>query len=517
MSQLEQKVNSPFLASEFPDRTPFPASKEAFAFVQRSWLAMVGASAALLVPCFWHRHIQATDLGSHVYNAWLAQLIQQGKAPGLHIVPQTSNVLFDLMLSILFQAFGPIAAERIAVSITVLLFFWGGFALCTAVAGSRSAWVVSSLLAMICYGFIFNTGFFNCYLSVGLSLFGLAVLWRGSRWDYLLLVPLGGLIWMSHLLGAAGFVSLGAFLLLSRRLRLQWQLLLTSCVLVVYSLGLWYVLNRFPIVPAETNLYWMLGADQFVTYSWQYGFVSIAVLIACAIALTFGWRRSGREAWLRTAVWLQLWAIIAIAVFFAPGGVLHPKLHFMGYLPDRASLYSAVLMCVAVAAARPSKMVAGMLGVIAIAFFALLYRDTAWMDVLEAKVEKAIVQLEPGDLVLATILLPAKSRIHEQHAIDRACIGRCFNFGNYEPASGQFRIKADPNNRIVLPDQHSIDAVNEGRYAVQPQDLPIHEVYSCGPTLDDICVHQLRAGELNAQVVRDVLMQMAQKQQGRHK
>ena len=26
-------------------------------------------SPALLIPCFWHRHIQAGDLASHVYNA----------------------------------------------------------------------------------------------------------------------------------------------------------------------------------------------------------------------------------------------------------------------------------------------------------------------------------------------------------------------------------------------------------------------------------------------------------------
>jgi len=26
----------------------------------------------LLVPCFWHQRIEAGDLASHVYNAWLA-------------------------------------------------------------------------------------------------------------------------------------------------------------------------------------------------------------------------------------------------------------------------------------------------------------------------------------------------------------------------------------------------------------------------------------------------------------
>ena len=56
-------------------------------------------SIVLLIPCFWQPRIEAGDLGSHVYNAWLAQQIGQGKMPGLQVVPMTSNVLFDLILT----------------------------------------------------------------------------------------------------------------------------------------------------------------------------------------------------------------------------------------------------------------------------------------------------------------------------------------------------------------------------------------------------------------------------------
>jgi len=38
-------------------------------------------SALMVVPCWWHRRIEAGDLASHVYNAWLAQLIEKGQAP----------------------------------------------------------------------------------------------------------------------------------------------------------------------------------------------------------------------------------------------------------------------------------------------------------------------------------------------------------------------------------------------------------------------------------------------------
>ena len=97
-------------------------------FTRRSAMRFTAVSAALLIPVFWHRRIEAGDLGSHVYNAWLAQLIRQGQAPGLWIARQWNNVLFDWLLSGLGAVFGLRAAERIAVSLAVLIFFWGAFA-----------------------------------------------------------------------------------------------------------------------------------------------------------------------------------------------------------------------------------------------------------------------------------------------------------------------------------------------------------------------------------------------------
>jgi len=37
------------------------------------WL-LTGICVLILVPCFGHKHIEACDLGSHVYNAWFAVL-----------------------------------------------------------------------------------------------------------------------------------------------------------------------------------------------------------------------------------------------------------------------------------------------------------------------------------------------------------------------------------------------------------------------------------------------------------
>ena len=33
----------------------------------------------LLIPCFWQSRLQMSDLESHIYNAWLAELIENGR------------------------------------------------------------------------------------------------------------------------------------------------------------------------------------------------------------------------------------------------------------------------------------------------------------------------------------------------------------------------------------------------------------------------------------------------------
>ena len=104
-------------------------------FLRTNCLALVLISVLLLVPCFWHSRIQAGDLGSHVYNAWLAQLIAHHQISGLTIARQWNNILFDLLLFHVGNLLGLVAAEKIVVSLAVLIFFWGSFTFLAAVSG----------------------------------------------------------------------------------------------------------------------------------------------------------------------------------------------------------------------------------------------------------------------------------------------------------------------------------------------------------------------------------------------
>jgi len=131
----------------------------------------------------------------------------------------------------------------------------------------------------------------------------------------------------------------------------------------------------------------------------------------------------------------------------------------------------------------------------AIFFFFFLYQDTSKLNRMELQAERLERTLPHGQRVIAVIPPFAGSEIYIHHMIDRACIGHCFSFGNYEPSSGQFRLRAAPGNPIATSDYKTSNEMDAGRYVVRPEDLPISEIYLCSPGGDDICMRALRAGE----------------------
>ena len=137
-------------------------------------------SVAILIPCFWLPKIEAGDLPSHTYNAWLASLVQKGQAPGLWIAPQHNNVLADILLLKTGTVLGFAATEKIVAALAVLLFFWGAFALATISSGKLPGFL-APLIAMLAYGWTFHMGFLNFYFSLGISFVGLAILGQPNR------------------------------------------------------------------------------------------------------------------------------------------------------------------------------------------------------------------------------------------------------------------------------------------------------------------------------------------------
>ena len=459
-------------------------------------------SAAILIPCFWQRHIQAGDLASHVYNAWLAQLVEAGKAPGVYAVWQAKNVLFDLMLLKLGKTFGFGVAEKIAVSLCVLVFFWGAFTLIS-VATRKRPWLLVPGLAMLAYSYVFYMGFMNYYLSLGLACFGLAALWHGERRGILIAVVLAPLVLLAHPLGFLWLTAAGAYRLLWPRMR-GWAEWLPPAAAIGIGLVVRWVLARHPEYlpdwPDAPFLKWN-GADQFWIFRPETRYVALAMIVFVAAATLLDllpWRRgngNGKER----RLFPEFYAVAFCLTSLLPEN-LRPDENagWIGLLVTRLTLISAIFIFCWLGTLRPRKWHLLALGACAAMYFTLVYRDTRPAERMEENAEKITRDLPMGTRVVATIFEPPDFRMVALHVVDRACVGHCFVYSNYEASTKQFRLRAREGSPVVVGSPDDSDDMQSGLYEVRDDDLPLKEIYQCDARdWTKLCVRDLKAGEKN--------------------
>ena len=482
------------------------ALADAARFLRNRWLLCCGISALVVTPCFWQRRIEAGDLASHVYNAWLAQLIERGQAPGLWIARQWNNVLFDIALSALGNRFGLVVAERIAVSAAVLVFFWGAFALASA-AARRAAWIAAPCLAMVAYGWTFQMGFLNYYVSLGLAFFGLALLWRGRGWERaetLVLVPL---IWLAHPLGVVLLVCAGAWVLVASNVSGRGQVFAGFAAVLALVCVRFYILGHYSVFWPTEPRYFFNGADQLLLYGPRYRLPMILLLALglLSIVADIVRRRRAGERWIAYAIPAELYCLALLTIWLLPAGIILPRYAApAGFLHERLSCICAIFACSVLAGIRPQKWQCAGLALVAAIYFSYLYVDTAKINRMEEQAERVVRTIPAGQRVLATIEPPEGSRVFIFHIVDRACIGHCFSYGNYEPGSGQFRVRANPGNRFVTTSMDESFAIQRGEYTVQPRDLPLFQIYRCNGSATELCLRELSAGDVNGRTGLDV-------------
>ena len=108
-------------------------------------------------------------------------------------------------------------AQRISVSIAVLVFVWGAFRFIS-VVGGRPRWHLLPCIAMLAYGWVFHMGFFNFYLSMGLCFWTLAIAWQWQPRNVALAVPLLALAYLAHALPVVWTAGLLLYQWLARRM-----------------------------------------------------------------------------------------------------------------------------------------------------------------------------------------------------------------------------------------------------------------------------------------------------------
>ena len=471
----------------------------------RTLFVCLSISVLLLIPCFWHARIEAGDLGSHVYNAWLALLVQQGKAPGVYTVWQWNNVLFDLVLFYLAKAFGFVVAGKLAVSLCVLVFFWGVFAFVKSVSGN-SPWLLAPFLAMLTYGYIFHMGFMNYYLSLGLACLGLSFAWPVRRNGLIVAGVLAPFMLLAHPLGLLWFLGTALYRVLWLRLRDWWKLILPASAIVILFVARLYVAHHpgYEVEWRDSPLWRLNGCDQFHVfgerYAWFTRAVSLFFIAATGLACFAASPRL--KFWKDRRLLIELYFISFCSTALLPENLLtDPTGGWIGALVTRLTLVSAILGMSWLASLPARSWHLLISAACAVVFFIFIYQDTSFLNRMEASAERATEQLPFGTRALATIFAPNDYRTIYLHIPDRACIGHCFLFSNYEPSTRQFRVRVQQGSPVVTASVDDSEDMQSGTYDVQDEDLPLKQIFQCtAADLTEICIRDLAEDEKNGRL-----------------
>jgi hypothetical protein len=164
-------------------------------------------------------------------------------------------------------------------------------------------------------------------------------------------------------------------------------------------------------------------------------------------------------------------------------------------LTERLSLITAVMACCLLGTASPKTWHLAAGAATAAIFFFFLYQDTGTLDRMERQSSRLERSLPRGERVLSSIAPLPGSRVLIHHLVDRSCIGYCFSYGNYEPSSRAFRVRATPGNPFVVAHWLDSEAIRTGAYKPQPQDPPLSEIYLCASDGAQLCLRKLASGD----------------------
>ncbi len=457
----------------------------------------IALAVALLIPCFWQRHIQAGDLASHVYNAWLAGLIQHGVVSGLTLAHPLTNVLADWALQVSLNAWGPAWAARVVAGFAVELFFWGAFYLIATITGARR-WMMAPSLAMLAYGLIFHFGFLNFYLSTGFCLWLMAVVWNPTRRRLVIAIPLAMLALLAHALplawAAAALLYYHVALRLAPRERFIMLVAgvafvaLTQAVLIRMFHGQWSSDRLFSL----EGVLGMTGGAQFLIYGSKYVVIAAGILLLWFLLFLARVDRGG----LMSDPLVHLWLLTMTAFALLPSAIQLPQFQFgFLFIPERVSLFVAILFCAVVAGAPQGKGITRLTGLLAASFFTLLYLDVRAIGVVDTEIESLVSGLPAGQRVVASLRDSGSALNGLVHVLDWTCAGNCFDYANYEPATGQFRIRVLRPNNVVAPDITIAQQIEYGHHVVTPQEAPLYCICPSNDPQPRLELRELKAGD----------------------
>ena len=414
-------------------------------------------------------------------------------------------------------------AERLICCALVLIFFWGAFRFISAVRGGPAYWL-APWLAVFSYGYVFQVGLLNYYLACGIVFWVLAAFWeRGIGWWAVAAIPFLCFSWLAHPMPVLWLVGIAAYCWIARRTRIRFQILLfLVCVAALLAVRI-YLESRFMTSWTRDQLTFSTGIDQMLLHGWQYLLPAFGLVLFCAILLC----QSGNRGSTLKGVPAQAYYLTAISIIVIPSAIRSSTYApSASLIADRLSLLAAVLLLALLSYSTYKHwyLYAGL--VCAAIFFFALREDVG----LQARAEASIASLV-SNLPADARVIPLKgiqyrdeggvaearagklqhlvdkamtlccSRLSGYHLLSRACVGHCFDFANYEPSTGQFRIHPAPGNPVVMATYFEVGSIAVGNYEIKPSYLPLYGLIRCGPVPGDLFIRPLVAGETQATVV----------------
>ena len=315
------------------------------------------ALAFLYVLPFWAvHHLPTTDGPSHTYNAWIIrQYANTAQYPLFQrhyevVWKPYPNWTSHATMALLMFVVPPLLAEKLLVSGYVLLFLGGAWYLVGAVR-PEERWL-AFLAFPFAYHQLFQYGFYNFSISVGLFLFVLGFWWRHrERPGLAFAVKINLLLWLcyfSHILSCVLALAAIGVLWLATLRRADWRrhLLHIPILLPQIVLPLWYVFSQgggaVPSdLPFERLRSYLFDLKVLATFSeiqarWVAELVYLFLLLLLATLIHKGRRRPVLEA---ADAFLVL-ALAGVALFFLSPGNMSGG----GLLKQRLSLYPYLLL-----------------------------------------------------------------------------------------------------------------------------------------------------------------------------
>jgi hypothetical protein len=290
--------------------------------------------------------------------------------------------------------------------------------------------------------------------------------------------------YVAHAIPVAWTLGIAVYTWIARRVRPRDRVVLTFV-----GVAALFALRRF--IMAHFAHRWsllqgigLIDTDQTILFGPKYFPIAAALFL---IGIYLFVQRMENKGALRAVfeIPFQLCLLSSAVIVLLPGALMLPGFnHALDYINDRMSLVAALAFCGVIANVRPSRWLASAVALTAVSYFALVFVDERAQNRVEDRIEQAVAQLPPGSHVING-LCDSGSRIHPwAHNLDRVCIGKCWSWGNYEPASGAFRVRVSGSNEVVVADSLDAEEIEGGKYVIRKSDPPLYQVFLRGDRLD---------------------------------